>query len=113
MDWLRKVKEWSGNLLTKVTGLFRSEPLSVSKVVEAEVVERNVLDVVARKNLALGPSELTETPKVFVDAFVAPSCDHDYRLLQQKWVKVAAKKFELKNEVKCSHCKEVTVTSIE
>lgn len=113
MDWLRKVKEWSKNLLTKV-GLFRSEPAPVSRVVEAEVVERNALDAVARKTLALGPSELTEAPKdVFVDAFVVPSCSHDYRLLQQKWVKVAAKKFELRNEVRCSHCKEIAVTSIE
>lgn len=110
MTWLRKAKEW---VVSKVTSLFRKEVAESPEVeVAVAVVEKKAgaLENVARRALALGPAELTESKTILSFKTV---CIHDYFVMRQKWVKIAAKQFELKNEMCCSNCKETTITSID
>lgn len=90
MDWLKKtaakVREWFRRLFVKKE-------------------EGDVLDKLARKVLALGPSELQEK----VDKF---RCGHSFAIVKQVWVRIEKKKFELRNEVLCSKCKTKEVHEI-
>lgn len=108
MTWLRKAKEW---VVSKVTNLFRKEEPKDVAVAEKQA---GTLENVARRVLALGPTDLSDRVTKRVPSLAPkPSCVHDYFILRQKWIKVAAKKFELRNEMCCSLCKDTAIKSIE
>lgn len=39
-------------------------------------------------------------------------CNHTYQVTKQVWVRVARKKFELQNEVRCAICKNTAIHAI-
>ena len=61
------------------------------------------LEEVARKNKAIGISELINVAK----------CDHSYTTQQQIWVKIAPRRFELRNQDRCVKCQNTRVIAIK
>ena len=41
-----------------------------------------------------------------------PLCDHDYVIEKQVWVRIAPKRFELRNSLYCDNCKDRKVVPI-
>lgn len=91
MSWFQKVKEKTKEWLKK---LF---------VKKAE--KDGALDSLARRVLALGPSELQNKVNTF-------RCDHKFSITKQVWVRVAQKQFELRNEVFCGKCNSKEIQTI-
>lgn len=87
MGWIQKAKEWLRSLFVKKTE------------------KQDTLDSLAKRVLALGPADLQSKVEKF-------RCDHKYAVVKQVWVRIAQKKFELKNEVFCGKCSTTEIQTI-
>jgi hypothetical protein len=88
---IRKTVCWE-----KIKGWFR-KVLRGQKVVEA----RSSLGKIVREKRALS---LIDLPSL--------TCEHDYVVEKQVWIRVATKKFELQNSLLCKKCKGKTIHPI-
>jgi hypothetical protein len=110
MDWLRKAKGlWGkvkGVLTTDVTDLFKkSTAVVIDKPLDIATA-KSTLEKIVREVCALSPLDIERKPRIKV------TCEHKYAISKQIWVRVEAKKFELRNEMICTKCKEHKIVSI-
>jgi hypothetical protein len=108
MGLLSKVKDflWKvrGVLNTDVKDLFKKSP--VVAIDKAPELPTSTLGKIARAARALSPLDIEGKPKAKV------ICEHVYAILKQVWIRVEAKKFELRNEMICTKCKEHKIVPI-
>lgn len=109
MSWLHKVTDflWKVRtvLNTDVKDLFK-KTIVVDRPVEVLPDLPTPLSRVVKAVRALSPKDIVRKPAEKV------SCSHAYTVLKQIWVRVEAKKFELRNEMICAKCKEHKIVPI-
>ena len=124
VDWAIQAK----NILTSdVRDLFKGTTTAAKaakEVVKAPSVEslkkelenqpekatpETTLNKAAREKLALGSVELAQKKD---EAPKKVTCSHSYSLNKQVWVKIAKKKYELRNDMVCLKCESHEVVSV-
>lgn len=100
---MQKVKEWFW-LFVKVLSTDIKELWQASKVVK----EKKTLAELAEENKALGIVELPVLKEMR-----KTTCTHELTIKKQVWIKIAKRKYELRNRLICTKCERQLVSNIK